>query len=58
MRVDGDGWLAGARRVPSPNFDARPAATAIDTLVIHHISLPPGGVTTPGAASDSAAPGT
>ena len=41
MRVDGDGWLAKARRVPSPNFDPRPAATTIDTLVIHHISLPP-----------------
>lgn len=41
MAVDADGWLAGARRVPSPNCDARPAATVIDTLVIHHISLPP-----------------
>jgi AmpD protein len=36
------GWLAGARRVPSPNFDARPAGVAIDLLVVHHISLPPG----------------
>ncbi|OJX06799.1 MAG: N-acetylmuramoyl-L-alanine amidase [Burkholderiales bacterium 70-64] len=36
------GWLAGARRVPSPNFDARPPGTAIDLLVVHHISLPPG----------------
>jgi N-acetyl-anhydromuramoyl-L-alanine amidase len=41
MRVDSEGWLAGARRVESPNCDARPAATVIDTLVIHHISLPP-----------------
>ena len=41
MRVDGDGWLAGARRAPSPNFDARPAEVVVDTLVIHHISLPP-----------------
>jgi AmpD protein len=41
MAVDVDGWLAGARRVSSPNCDARPAATPIDTLVIHHISLPP-----------------
>ena len=41
MRVGGDGWLVGARRVPSPNCDTRPATTVIDTLVIHHISLPP-----------------
>ena len=34
--------MSGARRVPSPNCDARPAATAIDLLVIHGISLPPG----------------
>ena len=38
----GDGWLAAARRVPSPNEDARPAGMAIDTVIIHHISLPPG----------------
>lgn len=36
------GWLPGARRVPSPNFDARPPGTAIELLVVHHISLPPG----------------
>jgi len=36
------GWIAGARRVPSPNFDARPAGVTIDLLVVHHISLPPG----------------
>lgn len=36
------GWLAGARRVPSPNFDARPAGADVDLLVVHHISLPPG----------------
>ncbi len=41
MKVDAQGWLDRARCVPSPNFDARPPATAIDTLVIHHISLPP-----------------
>jgi AmpD protein len=28
--------------VPSPNCDARPAGCAINLLVIHHISLPPG----------------
>jgi N-acetyl-anhydromuramoyl-L-alanine amidase len=40
--VDAEGWLRGARRVPSPNFDARPSGTAIELLVVHHISLPPG----------------
>ena len=28
--------------MPSPNHDARPAGVAIELLVIHHISLPPG----------------
>src|SRR4051812_28489744 len=36
------GWLAGASRIVSPNFDARTDPTAIDLLVIHNISLPPG----------------
>ncbi|MFA5941857.1 MAG: 1,6-anhydro-N-acetylmuramyl-L-alanine amidase AmpD [Sinimarinibacterium sp.] len=40
--IDGDGWLAGARRVPSPNCDARADADDISLLVIHGISLPPG----------------
>ncbi len=37
-----NGWLTSARIVPSPNFDARPVGMAIDLLVIHNISLPPG----------------
>ena len=36
------GWLRGARRIVSPNFGPRPDATAIDLVVIHSISLPPG----------------
>ncbi len=36
-----DGWVEGAQRVPSPNFNQRPAGEAIDLLVIHNISLPP-----------------
>ena len=28
--------------MPSPNEDARPAGTVVDTVIIHHISLPPG----------------
>jgi len=41
MAFDRAGWLLGVRREPSPNCDARPAV-AIDLLVIHNISLPPG----------------
>jgi AmpD protein len=37
-----DGWLGGVRRVDSPNFDARPAGTNVDLVVVHNISLPPG----------------
>jgi len=40
--IDANGWCAGARHLPSPNFDQRPAGSAIDLLVIHNISLPPG----------------
>ena len=36
------GWLAGARRVPSPNCNERPAGMAPELIVIHNISLPPG----------------
>jgi len=37
-----DGWWAGARRIDSPNFGPRPAGMAIDLVVLHSISLPPG----------------
>lgn len=39
--IDPSGWCAQARRLPSPNFDARPQAGDIGLLVIHNISLPP-----------------
>lgn len=43
VRIDSSGeWLAGVRRVPSPNCDARPAGAVIDLIVIHGISVPPG----------------
>lgn len=42
FHVADDGWCSGAQHVPSPNFDARAAGTAVDLLVIHNISLPPG----------------
>ena len=42
MKTDASGWLSGVHRVVSPNCDVRPPHTAIDLLVIHSISLPPG----------------
>jgi AmpD protein len=36
------GWLAGARRVLSPNCDSRPPGTETSLLVVHAISLPRG----------------
>jgi len=36
------GWWSRARRVPSPNFGPRPEGAAVDLVVIHNISLPPG----------------
>lgn len=42
MKVDGDGFVSGARRVASPNRNARPPGTTISLVVIHGISLPPG----------------
>jgi AmpD protein len=40
--LDEPGWLPAARRLPSPNCDARPEGMAIELIVIHNISLPPG----------------
>jgi AmpD protein len=40
--LDASGWLNTACRLPSPNCDARPDGTAIELIVIHNISLPPG----------------
>lgn len=36
------GWHTQARHVPSPNHGTRPAGTAIDLVIVHSISLPPG----------------
>ena len=41
MRIDAQGLLEGGEYIPSPNCDGRVAA-AIELLVIHNISLPPG----------------
>jgi len=40
--LDAEGWLAGVRRIPSPNCDARPDDQPVRLIVIHAISLPPG----------------
>lgn len=35
-------WVPGAERRPSTHWDRRPEGAAVDLLVIHSISLPPG----------------
>ena len=42
MEIDAQHWLAEARRLPSPNCDARPHRREISLIVLHGISLPPG----------------
>ena len=42
MRISDDGKLDGARQIASENCDARPEGAAIELIVIHNISLPPG----------------
>ncbi|MGD8830329.1 MAG: 1,6-anhydro-N-acetylmuramyl-L-alanine amidase AmpD [Pseudomonadales bacterium] len=42
MHVTDDHWLAGTRRLRSPNRNPRPDVTDISLVVIHGISLPPG----------------
>jgi AmpD protein len=37
-----DGWYRFAHREPSPNHGQRPAGAAVDLIVVHSISLPPG----------------
>lgn len=40
--LDELGWAGGVRRRVSPHRDERPAACAVELIVIHNISLPPG----------------
>ncbi len=43
MRIErATGLLDAARWRPSPNHDERPNGTAVDLIVVHGISLPPG----------------
>ena len=37
-----NGWLAGVKVIPSPNFSQRPDSGDISLIVLHNISLPPG----------------
>lgn len=48
LRLTDEGLVKGARYIPSPNCDERPAGCAIELLVVHHISLPPGEFGGPG----------
>ena len=41
LQLDDSGWVIDARRIASPNHDARPSGEAVRLLVIHAISLPP-----------------
>ncbi len=42
LSVDAGGYVAAARQIASPNMDDRPPGVAIDLVVVHAISLPPG----------------
>jgi AmpD protein len=48
LTIDAAGMVDGVRYIPSPNCDERPANCAIELLVIHSISLPPGEYGGPG----------
>ncbi len=48
MRISDDGRLDGARQIASENCDARPEGAAVELIVIHNISLPPGEFSGPG----------
>jgi AmpD protein len=46
--ISAAGLAGNARFIASPNCDERPAGCAIELLVVHHISLPPGEFGGPG----------
>jgi len=48
LHINEEGLAEGARFIPSPNCDERPAGCAAELLVIHAISLPPGEFGGPG----------
>lgn len=48
LTLDPPGLVAEFRQIPSPNCDDRPAGAAVELLVVHNISLPPGEFGGPG----------
>ena len=42
MLLQKNGWLRGAKKIPTPHCDMRPDENDIALLVVHGISLPPG----------------
>ncbi|MDO8954259.1 MAG: 1,6-anhydro-N-acetylmuramyl-L-alanine amidase AmpD [Gammaproteobacteria bacterium] len=40
--LNASGWIENIGHCPSPNYGQRPEGMAVDLLVIHNISLPPG----------------
>ena len=48
MKVTDEGLVEGAEFIASPNCDERPGGSALELLVIHSISLPPGEYGGPG----------
>jgi N-acetyl-anhydromuramoyl-L-alanine amidase len=48
LHIDDEGLLDGAPYIASPNRDERPAGAAIELIVVHAISLPPGEFGGPG----------
>jgi len=42
FRIDRNGWVANVEHHYSPNADERPAGIAIELVVVHGISVPPG----------------
>ena len=48
LTIDADGLATGVAFVASPNCDERPPGAAIELLVVHAISLPPGEFGGPG----------
>ena len=42
MIIDPEGYCSAATSIPSPNCDDRPPGMAVELIVIHNISLPPG----------------
>lgn len=42
LTIDEEGWCSGAKKLPSPNHDARLPGVPVDLIIVHNISLPPG----------------